>query len=91
MFYLHFTHNMFRKNLTIGMMAFMLFTSSWQVWDQLNNKLTVYSAPGLPAVGTKSCFEGGAEWYDGHCTEGGNPTYQYNLRVQMENEAKNKI
>lgn len=68
-------------------LAFVLLTSSWQVWDQLNNKLTVYSGP---TDKSEICYQGGAEYYNGKCVQDGKPTTQYEIRVRNEEEAKNK-
>lgn len=55
------------------MMLFVLAASSWQIWESLNNKLTVYYGD----KNSQICYQGGAEDYDGHCVIGGTPTSQY--------------
>lgn len=72
------------KNITTYALAFLMLASSWQVWDSLNNKLMVHEGDAKSAI----CFEGGAEWYDGHCTTNTRPTIQWFRRLQLEGEKK---
>lgn len=65
-------------------MAFLMLASSWQVWDSIKNKLTVYEGD----VDSAICFDGGAEWYDGHCATESKPTIQWYRRLQLEGEKK---
>ena len=53
---------------------------SWQVYSVESNILTVHESVEYSPI----CFQGGAEWYDGSCTEGGTPTSQYMQRMRAE-------
>ncbi len=73
-----------KKLTTTLLMVLVLPIASYQTWDYLNNKLTVYS----DVMGAVECYTGGAEYYSGHCIEDGSATWQYKERELAEKEAE---